>query len=356
MTAAGGSSPSGGTPCLSYVVPLCWTPDEDLTEITGYLRRLGATCEILVVDGSCDLAFARHRLAWSSFARHLRPDPELRYLNGKVNGVITGVRRARSDRVVIADDDVRYDPATLLALAALLGDAELVIPQNYFDPLPWHAAWDSARSLINRSAWMDYPGTLALRRSAFLAADCYDGDVLFENLELIREFRAAGARIVSAPAVLVRRLPPRAGQFAGQRVRQAYDSLAQPVRLAAELALLPAAVYAAATRPRLLGLAALAGVAMAEAGRRRHDGCRVFPARCSALAPAWLAERSVCSWLAVGWRLRGGIGYAGQRLRRSAASPAALRRRAVTRGQRTRRVRGPESGAHMRAVAERLAR
>jgi len=41
---------------------------------------------------------------------------------------------------------------------------------------------------------MDYPGTMAVRRTAFLRSGCYNGDVLFENLELMRTLRAGGAR------------------------------------------------------------------------------------------------------------------------------------------------------------------
>ncbi len=242
------------------------------------------------------------------------------------------MRAAGAERVIIADDDVRYDEDSLARVLALLDDADLVIPQNYFRPLPWHAAWDSARTLINRSVGMDYPGTLAVRRGAFFAAGCYDGDVIFENLELIRTMWAAGARVRQAPEVYVRRLPPSARRFAGQRVRQAYDSLAQPPRLAAELALLPAiALAAAGRRYAVLGTAAAAAVGLAEIGRRRHGGKAVFSPVIPLLAPAWVAERSVCGWLALGSRLRGGVRYCGQRLPR-AATPAVVLRRARSGG------------------------
>jgi hypothetical protein len=315
-------------PC--YLLPLRWqggrhSPDE----LTGYLRNIAKRCDVLIVDGSPEPAFARHERAWGGIARHIRPDPGLSYRNGKVGGVIAGIRAAASEYVVIADDDVRYDEQALRRVLAMLDQAELVIPQNYFDPMPWHAAWDSARSLINRALGMDYPGTLAVRRTAFLEAGCYDGDVLFENLELIRTLRAADARIVTAPDVFVRRLPPDTGQFLGQRVRQAYDSLAQPARLAAELALLPAAVLAVRTRPRTLAWTCAAAVALAETGRRRDHGNAVFPWSTSFLAPAWLAERSVCSWLAVACCMRGGIRYGDRQIPRAANSVAALRRRAV---------------------------
>jgi hypothetical protein len=69
-------------------------------------------------------------------------------------------------------------------------------------------------------------------------------------------------------------------------------------------------------RPAPVLAAALSLVAVAEVGRRRAGGARVFPASASALAPVWVLERAVCGWVAVGLRLtRGGVPYAGQRLR-----------------------------------------
>jgi len=45
----------------------------------------------------------------------------------------------------------RIDETTGLPLAG----ADLVGPQNFFDPLPWHARWDSARTLLNRASGGD---------------------------------------------------------------------------------------------------------------------------------------------------------------------------------------------------------
>jgi glycosyl transferase family 2 len=351
MIPAASSTAPSGRPC--YLLPLRWHTDSGAEELTAYLRHVAGTCEVVVVDGSPDPVFLSHHHAWAAFTRHLRPDPGLAYRNGKVNGVITGMRAAGGDRVIIADDDVRYDDQPLAHVLALLDDADIVIPQNYFSPLPWHAVWDSARSLINRAFGMDYPGTVAVRRSAFIRTGCYDGDVLFENLELIRTLRAGGARLAPAPQVYVRRLPPGARHFAGQRVRQAYDSLGQPTRLAAELALLPAIILAAVTRRYAgLGCGAAAAVALAEFGRRRHGATAVFSWRAPLLAPAWVAERSVCSWFALACRFRGGVGYAGQRLPRAATPVAVLRRRPRPLGPAWRM----EAGPRVRTIAERLDR
>lgn len=328
---------------IAYVLPLRWTEPGPIEELAGYLRGIaGEAGEILVVDGSPPPLFARHAQALRGVARHLPPDPGLRFRMGKVNGVITGVRECSGERVVLADDDVRYGAAELRRVAALLDEADLVRPQNYFDELPWHARWDTARTLLNRVVTGDrefpvgdFPGTLAVRRSSFLAAGAYDGDVLFENLELMRTVRAAGGSVATPLDLYVARRPPTAAHFFSQRVRQAYDDFAIPARMAFFLAVLPLLARELATiasRParraaarRRLAIAALALAAAAELGRRRAGGAERFPASSSLLAPAWAVERSLCAWLAAGSRLRGGVRYGEVRLSRSATPLSALK-------------------------------
>ena len=318
----------------SYVLPLRWRDDASLAGLTGYLRRLAKTAEVIVVDGSLEQLFENHRAAWGAHVRHVRPDPRRRARMGKVAGVLTGVELASNERVVIADDDVRYDPEPLARVATLLGDADLVWPQNYFDPLPWHALWDTGRTLINRALSHDYPGTVAVRRSLLLAAGGYDGDVMFENLELRRTIEAAGGRVDTPHDLYVRRLPPTTGHFLSQRVRQAYDDLALPLRMSAFLSVLPA-LGAAATRKRWTAIAAAAAgvVALAEYGRRKDGGRLVFPARASAFAPAWVLERGVTSWIVLWERFaRGGVAYGETRIRSAATSRRVLRRMIDARG------------------------
>jgi hypothetical protein len=309
-----------------YVLPLRWDHDDGLAELTDYLDRLSTVADVVVVDGSPPELFARHALRWAGRVRHVAVDPDLRFRNGKVNGVLTGVRLLRTPYIVIADDDVRYDAAGLAAVVALLGGADLVLPQNFFAPLPWHARWDTGRMLLNRALGHDFPGTLAIRRETLARCGGYHGDVLFENLELIRTVRAHGGTVRTADHVPVRRLPPSAGRFWSQRIRQAYDSLAQPVRLLVELAVLPMCVVGILRSPRSLVTGVALVVALAEFGRRRAGGGTVFPADAALWAPAWLAERGVCSWLAVLLRVRhGGVRYAGHRIRVAAHSTTWLR-------------------------------
>jgi hypothetical protein len=315
---------------LSYVLPLRHDRIEGVDELAAYVNHLVTIVdEVLVVDGSPPEVFAAHRQAFDPVVVHLPPDPEYHFANGKVDGVLTGLRLARHERVVVADEDVRWGGSGLRRADELLATADVVRPQNFFHPLPWHARWDTARMLLNRAFAADYPGTLGVRRSRLLAAGGYDGDAMFENLELMRTVRAAGGTVANAPDLYVRRLPPTTAQFWRQRVRQAFDSFAQPARLAAELSVLPVAVGLVVRRRAGVlvgGLITVMGVA--EGGRRRAGGRRVFPPSCSAFAPAWLLERAVCSWLAVASRVVwGGPRYRGRVMRLAATSERELRRR-----------------------------
>ena len=200
----------------TYVLPIRRSGTAPPDELTDYLRGIAGHCELIVVDGSEPATFAHDADAWCGFARHLPPAPDVAGAYGKVRGVITGVRLASHERVVIADDDVRYRAAELDAVLDALDRYDLVSPQNHFDPLVWHAAWDTARSLLNRAFGYDYPGTLGVRRSTFLRLGGYDGDALFENLELMRTVEAGGGSVLHARALHVARHPPTTRHFLSQ--------------------------------------------------------------------------------------------------------------------------------------------
>lgn len=343
---------------LSYVVPIRWHDGEQRDELARYLAEIAPHCaEVIVVDGSPPEVFDANAAAWGGVARHVPPAEDEQWLMGKVSGVRTGVRLASRERVAIADDDVRYDPETLRRTARLLDNHDLVRPQNYFSRLPWHARWDTARTLLNRSLGRDFPGTLAVRRSRMLAMGLYDGDVLFENLELIRTVRAHGGSVASPLDLYVARVPPSAARFWGQRTRQAYDDFALPLRMALWLATVPLVALdwrfrkpwvrkSASRRPRLTPAVAGLAIALAERGRRRAGGARVFPASSSLLAPVWVLERGVCAWLAVLQRLHlGGVRYGDSVIPRAAHSERQLRARRPAAPSRPRAVaRSPSAG------------
>ncbi|HEY0393322.1 MAG TPA: hypothetical protein VGD01_02390 [Candidatus Elarobacter sp.] len=314
----------------TYVLPIRRTTVDGTDDLAAYLEALARLLPVVVVDGSPPEVFAHHAARWPRAVVHVPVDEDRRIdLNGKVAGVVTGLRRVRTAKAVIADDDVRYDPFALSRLAALLDDDQIVRPQNVFDPLPWHAVLDTGRMLIARATGGDWPGTLGVRMDVYRRAGGYDGDVLFENLELVRTLRAAGGRERVADDLFVVRRPPSARHYLSQRVRQAYDELARPGRLAAQLAVAPL-LAAAAYRfgPAAVAAFAFGCVALAETGRRRGGGARVFPLRASLCAPAWVVERALTSWGALVLRIaRGGVRYSHGTLRVAANPERVLSRR-----------------------------
>jgi hypothetical protein len=320
---------SSKTPDISYVLPIKVAVSHAEGELSEYLRWLGPRAEVVVVDGSEESVFAAHAKAWGDVVRHVPPAPDLATPMGKVGGVLTGVRLASHERIIIADDDVRYDERSLDRVATALLEADVVRPQNYFSPLPWHARWDTGRTLLNRMSGGDWPGTLGVRRSYLRETGGYDGRAMFENLELVRTIVAAGGREALLLDALVARRPSTTRHFWSQRVRQAYDELARPTRLVVQLTVLPGALLLARIGGwTALGVAALGVAAIAEMGRWRAGGRRVFPASSSLFAPAWLAERAVCSWLALAARVFfGGVPYRGTVLRHAATPMRVLRAR-----------------------------
>jgi Glycosyl transferase family 21 len=304
----------------TYVLPIRREHGGHERDLAGYLASL-SIAEIVVVDGSPAAAFDRLRDALPARIRHVRPDPSLHGLNGKVRGVLTGLQLATYERIVIADDDVRYDKDTLRAVLLCLDDAEVVRPQNYFDPAPWHAIFDGARCLINRTLDGDWPGTLGIRKSAL--PNGYNADVLFENLELVRTIRVAGGRECVARGLFVRRLPPTSKHYWSQRIRQAYDEFARPVRLAAALTVVPLLIVSLALKtPAIAGAIAMLAIMLAFAGWLREGAWRYFSPWSVIAAPLWVCERGICAWIAVYRRMIcGGVSYAGNVIR-DAATPA----------------------------------
>lgn len=285
----------------------------DRLEIAGFneyfhtLRSAG--CEVLVVDGSPAEVFRAHAQAWRESARHVAVDPQYGFLNGKVNGVHTGVALAQCEKIILADDDIRYTAQDVSAMCQLLDDYELVRPQNYLSPLPWWARMEAARMLINRGVLRtgDYPGTCGLRRSAMLRVGHYDGDVLFDNEELVRHFIVKGASVCHASDFFILKRPPTLSKWREQRPRQAYEDFVMRAKTLIFMAVLPLAVLIALSGggAALLAYALLissTSMVLAERGRR-GSASRFFPARTVLYAPLWVLERAISVYWALYWRV-----------------------------------------------------
>ncbi len=289
---------------------------EEAQELAGYFQMLaGKNCEVIVADGSPLEVFEQNHLAWSTLCHHQPVDRSFGYLNDKVNGIHTGVQLATCEKIILADDDIRYTAGDIEKMCALLEGHEMVRPQNFLAPLPWWARMESARMLINRATLRtgDYPGTCAFRRSAILRVGHYDGDVLFDNEEIVRHFASAGASINYAIDFFVQKRPSHLRKWLEQRPRQAYEDFGLRAKTALFL-LLPIILLLSLL---LAGPGALAiclilisifSVALACAGGARGEASEYIPPWTCLYAPLWILERAASTYWAVYWYLRHG-GY-----------------------------------------------
>ncbi|MBC5815127.1 MAG: glycosyltransferase family 2 protein, partial [Candidatus Eremiobacteraeota bacterium] len=133
----------------TYLLPIKSDVLENTNELTAYLRFLSSVVDIVIVDGSDGPVFASHASEWSGLALHIAPDPSVPGLNGKARGVLSGLRRIVSEKIIIADDDVRYDERSIWLVLEALSSYDVVRPQNYFAPRTWHTLLDSGRTLLN---------------------------------------------------------------------------------------------------------------------------------------------------------------------------------------------------------------
>jgi hypothetical protein len=314
-------------PFCTYLLPIrrATFSSSEAAELSHYFRFLTAAgCEVVVVDGSSAPVFSQNRDAWGGFCRHERVDRRFDYRNDKVNGIHTGLERARCEKIILADDDIRYDADSLNQVVKMLDRFEVVRPQNFLAPLPWWAKMEAARMLINRATLHtgDYPGTCAFRRATFLAAGAYDGDVLFDNEEIMRHFAESGAVIAYALDLFVRKRPPLLRKWIEQRPRQAYEDFGLRWKTAVFFALAPLSL-GAARRFGAKGIAgyfalvALLASALALRGWRRGQARKHFPRHIIFFAPLWVCERSTSTYWALYWLLaHGGYPFGGQLLSR----------------------------------------
>jgi hypothetical protein len=298
-------------PCCIYLLPIRRNSVSavELADFANYFQTLvEAGCGVLVVDGSPPDVFAENDRAWGKLCRHVPVDPQYPYLNGKVNGIHTGVALTDCDRIIVGDDDIRYTSENITRMVALLEQYELVRPQNYFQPLPWWGRLEAARILLNRGVLPtgDFPGTCGFRRSTMLRVGHYDGDVLFDNEEMVRHFAVKGANIGYATDFFIQKLPPTLKKWWEQRPRQAYEDFVMRFKTALFLALIPAGILlvwlwsAKALLDYGLGVA-IASILIAFKGRRGAEP--FFPINICLFAPLWVIERSLSVYWALYWWL-----------------------------------------------------
>jgi len=279
-------------------------PADDLRDLASYLSAISvAGCEVIVVDGSPSPIFESNSAVLRWVSRHVAARPRHRNFTGGIDAVRTAVDVSGCDKIIVADENVRYHADAIESVCDLLDLHEVVEPQDYFEPLPWWSGIEAGRMLVHRGVepLPDHGATFGIRKSS--VRGLRGVDIAWSNGEdAVRRLASQGAEVFSACDVFVRRLPPPLDHWLRDRPRQADGDFAMPVKSAFFFALLPLAILLATLGGfRLAGgyAGAIAFASIVLAVRGRGGASSFFPLRACLCAPLWVFERSVSVYWAL---------------------------------------------------------
>ena len=156
----------------SYLLPIrrALFSRQEAEKFATYFQVLKAAgCEVIVIDGSPPVVFNAHALVWDSICRHRQVNRRFTYLNDKVNAIHTGIAVAANEKIILADDDVRYGAEQIELICERLEKFDVVRPQNFILPLPWwsrmslmETLWLYLKRTCSRSIWCSRPSSYLL--------------------------------------------------------------------------------------------------------------------------------------------------------------------------------------------------
>ncbi len=299
----------------SYVIAIERTEGtaNDLLPLAQYLSQVGVFgCDVIIVDGSPRAQFDENRCVLRWVGRHIAARRGHRHPSG-IDPVAAAIECAAHEKVIVADHTVRYSEGCIEQLCKLLDQHEVVVPQNYLDPLSWWGAIEAGRILVHRGIEPSGDGgTFGFRRSAIRALRSIDSHLDTAEEPLLR-LENQGAELYAAGDVFVRREPPTLHDWLRDLPREAGAELAMPARGAFFFALIPMCLLLAMTGG--IGIAGsftigIALCALALALRGRAGAGDFFPLRACLCAPLWVLERSFCVYWALLRKLRPGVAQA----------------------------------------------
>ena len=273
----------------------------DLTEFASYLSTISvAGFEVIVAE--LPDAFDENDRVLRWVGQHVRIRPQHRSFSGTIDPLHVAMNVASCDKVIVADERVRYSVDALHEINVLLDAHEVVEPQDYLDPLPWWGGIDAGRMLLHRGIepLPHHGATFGFRRGVWRGFRAIDAGAATGDPP--RRLASQGAEVFAALEVFVRRNPPLLGEWIRQRPRYADSDFSLPLKSAFFFGILPIAlVLSLLGGPRLAVCyaAAISLASLALAMRGRVGAAQFFPRRTCLYSPLWVLERS----LSVYWAL-----------------------------------------------------
>lgn len=281
----------------------------ELRDLASYLSTLGvADCDVVILDPSPRLQFELNSRIFRWVGRHVAVRPEHRTPGGAVDPIRAAASVAACEKVIYADQGVRYTPEAVGQICDLLDLHEVVEPQDYLEPLTWWGSIEAGRILVHRGIEPrpDHGATFGFRRSSINALRALGSSETHDDP--VRRLSAVGAEVHAAGDVFVRREPGAFGEWLADRPRSAGEDFVLPVKSAFFFSIVPILTLLAVAGGAKLagGYAGVLGFASVVLALRGRSGAATFfPLRACLFAPLWLLERSVSVYWALYRRVRG---------------------------------------------------
>jgi hypothetical protein len=325
LTSAGGCSLV--LPIRVFDLPCLSGFQEHYQMLIQHMEQCVQQWEILIVDASPDPIFSVIDAWFADIAqvRHFRPHiQDIAGHNNKLLGLRDALPQAQFRYALLLDHDMRPSPDVMREIILRLQDYDCARCMIHYQSFRLAALINvNGIFLVNllcrdKQFW----GHLLLDRRMLLDLGLPRTDTLFDELTIMRHFQHHGKRVGYISTIqipMAYRDSP--AHFIEQRLRYAYENLAYPLRFLFFLSLLPLLLTSLFFSPLItltLFLVITIGViGLSWLGQTYYDN-GTYPPYTFLYAPLWFWPYPFTSWIALGLRLKGGIAFGGQIIRRPA--------------------------------------
>lgn len=317
---------------ISIVIPIKVASLASLAGLRECLAKLLAhsfpfEVEIIIADESPKGVFAAIDAWFLHEARvaHICPRREIRTgKNDKLNGIYDALNFVNYDYVVLVDDHYRLSVSNLDQVISLFGEYDCFKCMVNFDQMKITSLVDVCGIFIINllHPYKQFCGHLCFNSQTIKEIGFPSRDMLFDELGMELQFRKHEKKVHFAGNIFLNAVQKITWKrFFEQRLRYAYENFAFPFRFTLFLAILPLifACAAHAGTAAALGLVALmtfAVMGLCLVGQIKYRQGQ-FPIWTFLLSPIWFWFYPFTTWMAVVYRLRGGVSFGGRKLVRA---------------------------------------
>lgn len=316
---------------MSIVIPIKVSSLTSLAGLRECLAKLLShpfpfELEVIITDESPDDVFAAIDGWFQHEPRvtHICPRDECRTgRNDKLNGIYDAMNHVSYDYIVLVDDHYRLSVDNLDQILSLFGEYDCFKCMVDFDQTRISSLVDVCGIFIINMLhpYRQFCGHLCFNLQTIKEIGFPSRDMLFDELGMELQFRKHQKKVHFADKIFFEAVQKISWKrFFEQRLRYAYENFAFPLRFSLFLCVLPlilaCALIGKSFAIGFIVLLTLAVVCLGLVGQIKYRQGR-FPVWTFLLSPVWFWFYPFTTWLAIVYRLRGGVKFGGRKILRA---------------------------------------